>query len=147
MNSIRFAALAAVCTAAVFAAPARSQNYPFNTGDYVEVTEVTIDDGHGLDYAMFLARQWRDQEEFAKSQGWITSYEILQNSYKRPGEADLYLVVRSRSLPDGAEQTRRDDVVRAHTRMTDAQMEAGSGDRAKYRRVIGQSLMQELRFK
>ena len=127
--------------------PATAQNFPMTPGDYVEVTSVTIDDGHNLDYAMFLAGQWKAQEEFAKAQGWITGYEVLSNNNKRAGEPDLYLIIRYKSLPDAAEIAHREDVVRAHVKQTDAQLEASSGDRAKYRHVIGSELLQVLNFK
>ena len=107
---------------------AHAQNFPMTSGDYVEISEITI-------------------EEFAKSQGWITGYEVLANVNKRAGEADLYLLVRMKSLPDAAESAKREDVARAHVKMTDAQMEASSGDRAKYRHVIGSQLLQVLNFK
>ena len=126
---------------------AHAQNFPMTSGDYVEISEITIEDGHNLDYANFLASQWKAQEEFAKSQGWITGYEVLANVNKRAGEADLYLLVRMKSLPDAAESAKREDVARAHVKMTDAQMEASSGDRAKYRHVIGSQLLQVLNFK
>lgn len=147
MTMIRYAAALAAIGCVVAAAPAQAQNFPMNPGEYVEMTSISIDDGHNLDYATFLAGQWKDQEEFAKSQGWISSYEVLQNLDKRAGEPDLYLVVHMKSIPDAAEMIRRDQVVRDHTRMTDAQMEAGSGDRAKYRHVIGSMLLQQLVFK
>jgi len=128
-------------------ATAQAQNFPIVPGEYVEMSSITIDDGHNLDYATFLAGQWKAQEEFAKSQGWITGYEILANVDKRAGEPDLYLVQRMKSLPDAAEIAHRDEVSRAHVKLTDAQMEASSGDRAKYRHVIGSQLLQVLTSK
>jgi hypothetical protein len=129
------------------ATPALAQNYPLVEGDYVEVTSVTVDDGHGLDYATFLATQWKAQEEFAKAQGWITGYEILSNVYKRAGEADLLLVINYKLLPDATELAHREQVIRDHMKQTDAQMEASSGDRAKYRHVIGSQLLQVMNFR
>ena len=46
---------AAAALGLALATPAVAQNSPFIGGDYVEVTGVSIDDGHGLDYAQFLA--------------------------------------------------------------------------------------------
>ena len=147
MNAFRRAAIIAASASLAVAAPAFAQNYPLAPGDYVNIAMITIEDGHGLDYAQFLAGQWKEQEEFAKSQGWITGYSILANVDKRPGEPDIYLETSMKSIPDAAEQARRDDVIRAHNKMTDAQMEAGSSDRAKYRHVIGSMTLQELKFK
>lgn len=147
MKIIRRAAILAASFSLSFAAPALAQEAPLTPGEYVEMTSVTIDDGHSLDYAKFLAGYWRAQQDFMKEQGWITSYELLANIHKRPGEADLYLVQRSKSMPDGAEIARRDQIMRDKMKMTEAQMEASSGERAKFRHVIGSSLMQVLNYK
>ncbi|MDP9057576.1 MAG: hypothetical protein M3N34_09710 [Pseudomonadota bacterium] len=127
--------------------PAAAQNFPLAYGDYVEMTSVSIDDGHNMDYANFLTTKWKAQEDFAKAQGWITGYEILANPWKRAGEPDLYLVVRFRSTPDAAEQVRRDQIMRDHVKMDDTQMDAGAADRAKFRHVTGSELLQVLAFK
>jgi hypothetical protein len=147
MIGLRHAAAFAAATLLVAPVIAHADDYPLKPGDYVEVTSVTVDDGHSLDYAKFLAGFWKDQEEFAKSQGWITGYEILANVNKRPGEADLYLVRRYRSIPDGAELDKRADQFRKHMAQTDAQMSAASGERAKFRHVIGSQLLQVINFK
>ena len=147
MQALRRAAVLAASFSFAFAAPALAQEFPLTPGEYVEVTSVTIDDGHNMDYARFLAGYWRAQQDTMKAQGWITSYEILANVHKRPGEPDLYLIQRSKSLPEGAESERRDAVMREKMKMTEAQMEASSGERAKFRHVIGASLLQVLNFK
>ena len=147
-RSVRFGAyFASTSLVTALATPALAQSNPFIGGDFVDVASVTIDDGHSLDYAKFLAGYWRAQQDFMKEQGWITSYELLANIHKRPGEADLYLVQRSKSMPDGAEIARRDQIMRDKMKMTEAQMEASSGERAKFRHVIGSSLMQVLNYK
>jgi hypothetical protein len=147
MKIIRRAAVMAASLAFVFAVPLAAQTDPFVSGDYVQVSSITVDDGHDLDYANFLAGQWRDRQEFAKAQGWITGYEVLANVNKRPGEPDLILVVRFKSMPDSAESLRRDAAMRDHTKQTDAQMAAASGERAKYRHQLGSQLWQVLNFK
>ena len=147
MKMSRLAALSAAPFCLALAMPAHAQNYPFTEGDYVEIGMISVDDGHGIDYANFLADRWRKQQEFAKSQGWITSYEVDANVHKRPGEADLYLITRYRSLPDPAEQARRDQAMRDHFKQDDAAMEAQSGERAKYRKQMGSMLLQQQIFK
>jgi hypothetical protein len=72
--------------------PAAAQDIPLVGGNFWNVTEVTIDDGHFSTYADYLAGQSRKQEEFAKSQGWLKDYYILSTNNKRSGEPDLYLV-------------------------------------------------------
>ncbi|MBS0476055.1 MAG: hypothetical protein JSR28_13055 [Proteobacteria bacterium] len=148
MLTMRKAAVLAASITLAYSAPAIAQNAdPFVGGDYSEVTEVTIDDGHYLDYATFLASIWRDNQEFAKSQGWITGYQVMGNVHKRPGEPDLILIVSYKTLPTGAENDKRADQFRQHMKMTDAQMEAASGDRAKFRHVTGSQLWQAMNFR
>ena len=50
-------------------------------------------------------------------------------------------------MPDGVEIERRDLIMRDKMKMTEAQMEASSGERAKFRHVTGSSLMQVLNYK
>ena len=147
MNAYRKAAVMAASLALAWSIPGLAQNDPFVPGGYVEVSSIKIDDGHSLDYAQFLASEWRGRQEFAKKQGWIDSYEVLANVNARAGEPDLILVTRYKSSPDAAEQLRRDDAMRSYNKQTDAQMQAASGGRAKYRHLVGSQLWQELKFK
>ena len=147
MKSVRFAALAAFTLAFAAPLPALAQNDPFTGGDYVSVTGVSIDDGHYLDYANFLSGFYKAQEDFAVKQGWQTSYEILANVHPRKGEPDLYLLRRFKNIPDGAEGERRSAMIRAQVKLDDAQMEAASGDRAKFRHVESTVLLQEMKWR
>lgn len=148
MTIIRNAAIAAASLCLAFAAPVLAQDAnPLTDGDYVEISAIQIDDGHGLDYAQHIAGMWRKGQEFAKSQGWITSYEVMGNMYPRKGEPDVYLIVRFPSFASVAENEKRDAAYRAHMQRTTAQLEAESGDRAKYRKLSGSMLLRELKFK
>ncbi|MBS3927633.1 MAG: hypothetical protein KGZ65_03430 [Sphingomonadales bacterium] len=147
MKPIRRAAILAASLTLVFASPVAAQNDPLVPGEYVEVGSITIDDGHYMDYANFLAGTWKSRMEYAKSQGWITGYEVLANVNKRPGEPDLILVTRFKSMPDSAEQQKRDSTMRAYLKQTDSQLEAASGERAKYRKQLGSQLWQVLGFR
>ena len=146
MKSVRFAVLAAVTLA--FASPALAQNNdPFIGGDYVTVTGISIDDGHYMDYATFLSGYWKAQEDFAVKQGWSTGYEILANVNARKGEPDLYLMRRFKNIPDGVEGERRAEMIRKQVKQDDAQMEAASGERAKFRHVDSEMLLQRLEWR
>lgn len=145
MNTMRRAAVLAASISLAFAAPLAAQvSDPFIGGDYVEVGSISVDDGHYLDYAKYLAGQWRKQQDFAKAQGWITSYEVLVNANRRAGEPDIILVTRFKNFADGAEGDRRNKAFLDHMKATDVAMEAGSGERAKYRKFLGSQLWQEL---
>ena len=143
---LKAAVLAATLTLAC-ASPAIAQTDPMVGGELVDVASISVDDGHYLDYARHLAGMWRKQQEYAKSQGWITGYEVLANVHKRPGEPDVILVTRYKNVPDAAEGERRAKQFRDNVKMTDAQMEAASGERAKYRKVLGSQLWQVMNFR
>jgi hypothetical protein len=147
---LKFASLAASVAAPflLFAtSPAAAQNYPFASGDYVEISGIIIEDGGGFEYAKHVAGLWRKGQDFAKSKGWITDYEVLANVNPREGEPDIYLVTSFASLPDGAEEERRQEAYRDMMKQSDAQMETASGNRAKYRKLGGSMLLREMKFK
>jgi hypothetical protein len=147
MHKLGLAALGAVTLAFALPTAAAAQEDPFIGGDYVEVTGVKIDDGHYLDYASFLSGYYKAQEEFAIKQGWQTNWEVLANVHPREGEPDLYLVRRYRNLPDGVEGDKRAAQIRAQVKMSDAQMAAASGDRAKFRHIMSSQLLQVLKLR
>ena len=147
MRKLMFAAMLAAPLALAMSAPAVAQNYPFDYGNFADVTGIDILDGGGIEYANYLAKEWRKNQEFAKSQGWISSYEVMTNVYARKGEPDIYLITRFSRLADAAEEMKRDEAYRAHMQRTVTQMETESGDRAKFRKLAGSMLMRELRFK
>ena len=115
-------------------------------GDYVTVTSISVDPGHGREYANYLASEWRAEREFAKAQGWITGYDVLTNPHRRAGEADVVLVVRFSNFADAAEGARRAKLMREHLKLTEAQQEASSGARDKYRRTANVQLLRAQTF-
>lgn len=132
--------------ALAFASPGFSQALPLDPGDYWDVTEVTIDDGHFSEYADFLASQWKPNQEFAKSKGWIKGYHVFANAYKRANEPDLYLVTVYDRVPTAAESLAREKEFDAYMKNNSRQRDAQSGVRAKYRKVGGTTMLQELVF-
>jgi len=126
---------------------ALANDWPMVPGDFYEVTGVQLKDGGALSYATFLATEWKADQEFAKSKGWIKSYMVLANAYPRKGEPDLYLVVISERLPTGSESDQRDDEYVAWKKKTQAQMQKESGNRLEIRDLSGNFLFQELKFR
>ena len=72
---------------------------------------------------------------------------IFGNSYARPGEPDLYLVSVTEDVPSAATSEKRSDEYMAWRKKTLAQMQKESGNRAEFREVISNSLLQELTFR
>ncbi len=136
-------ALALGAVAAMMSAAAVADDWPLVAGDYWEVTGIDIKDGGGLKYANFIAGEWKENLEFSKSKGWIKGYKIFGNVYARKGEPDLYLVTIRDSLPNAAEDDKRNDEFQAWKKKTIAQMDAESGNRAEYREVMSDELLQE----
>jgi hypothetical protein len=142
MRKSTLAALGAVSM--LFAAPVAAQDIPLVSGDYWNVTEVTIDDGHFATYADFLTNQWMRNMAWQKSKGWIKDYHILNNNNKRANEPDLYLVTVFDHVPTPAEDLKREKAFNEFMAQTSRQLDAASGARATYRHLGGNFLLQEL---
>jgi hypothetical protein len=142
MRKIIFAALGAVAVLTSF--PASAQELPLVGGDYWDITSVKIDDGHFADYADFLVSDSRKQNEYAKSKGWIKAYYILSNNNNRKDEPDLYLVTVSDRIATPAEQIARNKEMNAYLQSDDRKQLAGSGQRATYRHITGDMLLQQM---
>jgi hypothetical protein len=131
----------------LWAIPAAAQDLPLVGGDYWDVTSVKIDDGHFGDYADFLAGQFRKENEFAKSKGWIKAYYIFSNNNNRADEPDLYLVTVSDHVATPAEQIARNKELNTAMATSDRKQIAGSGQRATYRHITADMLLQQLVFR
>ena len=141
MRKTMIAALGAATM--LFAFPATAQDIPLVNGSYWNVTGITIDDGHFSNYADYLAGEYRKQQDFMKAKGWIKDYYILSNGSKRADEPDLYLVQIFDHMTTPAEDVAREKEMYAHMAMSTRQSEAGSGNRAKFRKIGGTMLLQE----
>jgi hypothetical protein len=145
MRKLTLAALGAGLI--TLSAPAAAQELPLVSGNFWNVSEVTIDDGQFATYVDFLATQYRKNMEFQKSKGWIKDYYILSNNNKRAGEPDLYLVTIFDHVTTPAEDIAREKEFNAFMAQNTRQLDAASGSRAKYRHLGGNFLLQELRPK
>jgi hypothetical protein len=124
-----------------------ANDYPMTPGEFWEVTGVHLKDGGGLAYANFLASQWKADQEFAKSKGWIKGYKVLANAYPRKGEPDLFLIVISDRLATGPESDKRNDEYLAWTKKSMSQLSKESGNRLEIREIESNTLLQEMMFK
>ena len=146
MYKLMFGVLGAA-TIMLAALPAAAQDFPVKGGDYWQVAEVTIDDGHFGDYADHLAGAYRKTEDFAKSKGWIKNYYILSNVNKRANEPDLYLVTITDHLTTPAEDEARSKELDAYLQSSARQQDSQSGARAKFRHLGGTMLLQEMVYR
>jgi len=138
-----------VLSAAAVLLPLRAwaSDWPLAQGDLWEITGVKLKNGGEFKYAQFIATQWKADQEFAKSKGWIKGYTVFANVYNRKGEPDIYLVIISERLPSGAESDKRNDEYNAWRKTTSAQMVKESGDRAEFREIESNLLWQEFKIK
>ncbi len=140
--------LFALCASTIaFAVPAAAQDYPLKGGNFWTVAEIMIDDGHAGDYADHLVGAYRKNIDFSKSKGWIKNSYILSNVNKRAGEPDLYLVTISDHVTTPAEDEAREKELNAFLATTTRDQDKQSGVRAKYRKLGGNMLLQELLYK
>ncbi len=127
-----------------WAIPAAAQELPLKSGDFWDVGAITIDDGHVGDYSDFLAGQYRKNMEFQKTKGWIKGYYILSNVNKRAGEPDLYLVTIFDHVTTPAEDLAREKDMNAFLQQSTRQGIAASGQRATYRHLGSDMLLQQM---
>lgn len=120
---------------------------PFIPGNYWEVTGIKIADGAGLKYTRWLASEWRKNNEFAKSKGWIKDFMVLNNVHARADEPDLYIirVMENMATVEEGEARRKEYIAWAKKSMET--MQAESGNRAEYRTVMSTSLLRHLKFR
>jgi len=146
LNDLKRSALAVVGALMLFvslSATAQDEN-PWKAGNYWNVTGIHVKDGGGLKYAQYLATEWVRNQEYAKSQGWISDFMVLSNTHPREGEPNLYLITISPSLPSSDEADKRGQMAREFNKTTIAQMQSQSAGRAEIREVGGQMQLRQL---
>lgn len=125
----------------VFAA----EDFPTDPGAFWDISAIDVLDGGDTAYTNWLATEWKKQEEFAKLKGWIKDYKVLSNLYPRKGEPDIYLVTVYDEFPDARKmiaQRSRHGILSEDQRELDAE----SGDRGKFRTILGSMMLQELKL-
>lgn len=137
----------ALALATIAATPAIAQRSSIDYGNYWEVSRIDVLPGQWENYADYLNKEWKKQQEFAKSRGYIINYRVMSNVHTRDGEPDLYLIVEFKDWPTNAEAKRQQDEFIAMMKQDEHQLAAASGNRAVMRRQMGSTLMQEVIFK
>lgn len=125
-------------------APAMAQDSSYKLGPMWTAARIKVEPGQFENYMDFLTKTWVDNQAFAKSQGWILDYYILDSVNPRDGEPDLILITRFADFPSVAEIERRNDIMNKRMSQTDHSAEKASGDRASMRRQMGSVLYREL---
>tara|TARA_R110001599_G_scaffold61314_2_gene170383 strand:- start:2192 stop:2644 length:453 start_codon:yes stop_codon:yes gene_type:complete len=147
MKKMMMATAMIVAAPMALSTPAMADEFPLKAGDYTTMTGIYLEDGGGTAYANYLASEWKKNQDFAKSKGWISDYKIFYNIDRRDGEPMLYLTQTFPSMPSGAEIEKRDKEWEEFDKRTNAQLDAASGNRAKFRKVTGSMTLQEAKIR
>jgi hypothetical protein len=137
--------IGAAALAGAFAAmPALAQESSYKLGPLWTAARIDVEDGQYENYLDWLNKVWVDNQAFAKKQGWIMDYYILDNINARDGEPDLILLTRFKDFPSVAELDRRNAIINKRMSQDDHTADAASGDRKKMRRQMGSVMYREL---
>lgn len=135
---------AAALASAFTAMPALAQESSYKLGPLWTAARIDVEDGQYENYLDWLNKVWVDNQAFAKSQGWVMDYYILDNINARDGEPDLILLTRFKDFPSVAELDRRNAIINKRMSQDDHTADAASGERKKMRRQMGSVLYREL---
>jgi len=135
---------AAMLASAFTASPALAQQSAYKLGSMWTASRIDVEDGQYENYMDWLTKVWVGNQAFAKSQGWILDYHILDSVNPRDGEPDLVLITRFADFPSVAEIDRRNAIMNQRMNQDDHSADAASGERNKMRRQMGSVLYREI---
>ena len=138
---------AAALASALTATPALAQESSYKLGPLWTAGRIDVLDGQYENYMDWLTKTWVDNQAFAKSQGWILDYYILDNINPRDGEPDIILLTRFADYPSVKESERRNEILNKRMNQDDHSADAASGQRTAMRKVLGSVLYRELQKK
>lgn len=138
---------AAALAGALTTTPALAQDSSYKLGPLWTAARIDVLDGQNENYMDWLTKTWVDNQAFAKSQGWILDYYILDNINSRDGEPDIILLTRFADYPSVAESDRRSAIMNKRMSQDDHTADAASGQRGAMRKLMGTVLYRELQKK
>ena len=146
---MRKTAISIVATIVVgYSANATAQDqWPFTLGDFWQVTGIHLQDGGGLAYANWLATEWREEAELAKSKGWLKDYMVISNVHARANEPDVYLIRVFEDIPDAETSESRFEEYMEWQSDSLEELAEQSGNRVEFREVGSTALLQMLHFR
>jgi len=143
------AALAVLACASIYSLPAAAQDHEQNweNGNVIATTQVHTEPGMFNAYINDLRGLWRVYLDQQIKDGNVVSYRMLVNQWPRDGEPDLILIVEH---PNWAafdlSNEYYDDLTKKLQRSLDENRQANIA-RGELRRLGGQSVYQEIKFK
>ena len=136
--------IGAAALAAAMTAPAVAQQSSMKPGAMWTAGRIAVEEGQMQNYMDYLTKTWMANQEYAKSQGWLLDYHVLQSINPRDGEPNIVLITRFADMPTAAEADRRSDILNKRLSQDDHAAAAASGDRNKMRKLMGSVLYREM---
>jgi hypothetical protein len=115
-----------------------------NASNYWRVVMLRLEDGQTEHYMDYLKSEWKAEQEWAKSKGYILDYHVFANSFRRAGEPDLFIAFEFRNWPDDGEARQRQEALLAMLKQDRYQYDAGNAERARMRSYLGMILLKEI---
>lgn len=142
---MRFQWIGLAALACMSSVPATAQQSAMKPGPMWTAVRIDVLDGQTENYLDWLAKTWVSNQTFAKSQGWLLDYHILESVNPRDGEPDIILITTFADYPSAAESERRNDIINKRMQQDDHSADAASGQRGSMRKVMGSVLYRELK--
>ena len=149
MKSRLMAALAVLLCASMFSVPAAAQDNDRNweNGNVIATTQVFTDPGMFNAYINDLRGLWRVFLDQQIEDGNVVSYRMLVNSFARDGEPDLLLITEHPNWAAFDLSSEYFDALTEKLQGSLAKARDASIERGKLRRLGGNSVYQEIKFK
>jgi hypothetical protein len=110
----------------------------------VDRRAIDVEDGQFENYMDFVTKTWMDNQAFAKSQGWLLDYWVLESVNPRDNEPNIILITRYNDFPSAKEIERRNDIMNKRMQLDDRGQDAASGQRGSMRKLMGSVMYREL---
>ncbi len=140
---MRYLMFAAAMLAALSSAPASAQQSAMKDGAMWTAGRIAVAEGQMENYMDYLAKTWTANQDYAKSQGWLLDYHVLQSVNPRDGEPNIILISRFADMPSAAEAERRSAILNKRMSQDDHSAAAASGQRNAMRTLMGSVLYRE----
>lgn len=142
MRSTILAALGAATI--LFGSPAAAQQSTVKPGPLWTAVRIDVEDGQFENYMDFVTKTWMDNQAFAKSQGWLLDYWVLESVNPRDNEPNIILITRYNDFPSAKEIEQRNDIMNKRMQLDDRGQDAASGQRGSMRKLMGSVMYREL---
>ncbi len=136
-----FVCLALAGTAAV------AQTRPYTEGPVVNVASIRTAYGMFDEYMKWLAGPWKQEQEAMKKAGLILNYEVLTVEPRGENDPDISLVITYKNWAALDGLTEKTDPIAKQVYGSLEASNKGAIDRAKMRRVLGSTTMQQVMLK